>query len=351
MARLASITLSTGDKIALISNLSTMLSAGITILEAVDSILTDARGNQKKVLETLREDLMQGKQVHASFATFPRVFDKVTINLIKASEQAGTLETTLKDLKENILKEVEFMDKIKFAMIYPVLVMVVFAGVLVLILTVVVPKIGTVFKRLRIELPLPTKMLIWLSDLILGHTLWVVGALGVGVVLVWYMFTAKRETLVNFLSSLPGVSGLVKEIDLTRFSRSLYLLLSSGIPITQALELAQDVVIKKQMRRLIASAREMIVAGKRLSEGLAETRGYIPSIMVKLIEVGEKSGSLDRSMQDVGNYLDYKVSNTLKTLTAVLEPIMLVVVGISVGGMMLAIIAPIYGLIGQIGAR
>jgi type II secretory pathway component PulF len=351
MGTKADIRLSTGDKIALISNLSTMLSAGITILEAVDSILTDAKGNMRKVLEALREDLMQGKQVHVSFSAFPKVFDKVTINLIKASEQAGTLETTLKDLKDNILREVEFIDRIKFAMIYPVLVMVVFAGVLLVILTVVVPKIGAVFKRLRIDLPLPTRMLIGLSDLVLQHTVLLLSGLGVCLLIGWWFWMYKRELLINAVAAAPGVSGLVKEIDLTRFSRALYLLLSSGITITAAMELAEEVVIKKRMILLVRKAREMIGSGKRLSEGLANSKGYIPSIMVKLIEVGERSGSLDRSMLDVGTYLDYKVSNTLKTLTAALEPLMLVVVGISVGGMMLAIISPIYGLIGQIGAR
>lgn len=351
MVKTSNITLSTSEKIAVVSNLSTMLSAGITILEAVDSILEDAKGNPRKVLEALREDLVQGKQVNTSFAAFPRVFDKVTVNLIRASEQAGTLETTLRDLKENIVKEVEFTDKIKFAMIYPILVLIVFVGVLLMILVVVIPKIATVFKRLRIDLPLPTRILIFASDFMLGHTIVLLIGLGMLVGVVWYLYTAKREMVVNLLSSIPGVSGLVKEIDLTRFCRSLFLLLSSGLPITQALELAQDVVIKKQMIKLVIRTREMIVAGKRLSEGLREAHGYIPSIMVKLIEVGEKSGSLDKSMQDVGNFLDYKVSNTLKTLVAVLEPVMLVVVGISVGGMMLAIIAPIYGLIGQIGAR
>jgi type II secretory pathway component PulF len=351
MARNDRITLSTNEKIALISNLSTMLSAGITIIEAVDSILSDAKGNQKRVLEVLREDLMQGKQVHASFATFPRVFDKVTISLIKAAEQAGTLETTLKDLKENILKEVEFMDRVKFAMIYPVLVLLVFAAVLLMILIVVIPKIAAVFKRLRVTLPLPTKILITISDVMLKHTWELVGVMLIFAAVVFYLYRAKREKFVEFLASLPGVSGLVKEIDLTRFSRSMYLLLSSGLPITQAMELAQDVVIKRQMVKLIYAAREMIGSGKRLSEGFKNTKGYIPGIMVKLMEVGEKSGSLDKSMQEIGQFLDYKVSNTLKTLTAVLEPILLVLVGVSVGGMMLAIIAPIYGLIGQIGAR
>src|ERR1700693_5598319 len=106
-----------------------MLEAGIPILETVNSVLEDTKGSQKKILETLKADLMQGKHLYYSFAHYPKVFDAVTINLLKASEEAGTLETTLKDLRDHIQKEMEFIDKIKFAMIYPLVILTVFAGV------------------------------------------------------------------------------------------------------------------------------------------------------------------------------------------------------------------------------
>ena len=118
------------DKITLLSNLSTMLTAGISILETVDSLLEDAKGNQKKLLQVLREDLIQGKHMYITFSKFPGVFDKVTVNIIKASEEAGSLDVTLKDIKTHIQKEMEFIDKIRSAMMYPVLIFVVFVLVL-----------------------------------------------------------------------------------------------------------------------------------------------------------------------------------------------------------------------------
>jgi type II secretory pathway component PulF len=145
------------------------------------------------------------------------------------------------------------------------------------------------------------------------------------------------------------VSGLAREVDLTRFTRSLYLLLSAGIPITQALELTENVVVKKDIQRAIIHTKNVVSGGKKFTEGLKDNKRVIPPIMIKIIEAGEKSGSLDQSMMDVSDYLDYQVSNTLKTLTALLEPILLVLVGVLVGGMMLAIIAPIYSMIGQVG--
>ena len=141
------VSISANDKITLISNLTTMLGAGIPILETVDSLLEDAKGNQRKLLQVLRDDLIQGQPINTTFAKFPRIFDKITVNIIKASEEAGTLDVTLKDLKENIKKEMEFNDKIKSALIYPSFIVVVFFAVLLLILVVVVPKISTVFLR------------------------------------------------------------------------------------------------------------------------------------------------------------------------------------------------------------
>ncbi len=335
----------------MLRNLGTLLGSGIPIIESVDSLLEDTKGNQRKVLETLKADIMQGKQMSDSLASFPRVFDKVTINLINASEKAGTLETTLDDIQKHIQEEIEFVDKIKFAMIYPILIMVVFAGVFVMILTVVVPKISTVFSRLKVDLPLPTKILIGLSNLLIHQTLFLVIGTVVVVGAILLIYRTNKQLLLNIVYRLPLISDLVQKIDYARFSRSLHLLLSSGLPITTALELAAEVVLDQRTSKLINKSREMVVSGKRLSDGFKLDKKHVPTLLIKMMEAGERTGTLDKAMQEISLHLNYEVDNSLKTLTAMLEPILLVFVGISVGGMMLAIIAPIYGLIGQVGGR
>jgi type II secretory pathway component PulF len=345
------ISLSPKDKMVLVSNFSTMLSAGISILEAVDSLLEDAKGNQKDVLAALRADLIQGKHVYSSFAQFPKIFDKVTLNILKASEEAGTLDVALKDLKGTIKKQMEFGDSLKSALIYPILISVVFIGVLLMILLVVVPKISTVFLRLRVTLPLPTRVLIFMSETLLQNTIPFLIGFGLVVGLFILLFKTRKQMLLNMFFSLPIINELVKQIDLAQFSRSLYLLLNAGIPITTALEFAEEVVKRPDIRKILYRARDKVIAGTRFSEGLKEAKGVIPYIMIKIIEAGEKTGTLDRSMQDISDYLDYEVTNSLKTVTALIEPVMLVMVGIMVGGMMMAIIAPIYGLIGQVGGH
>ncbi|HLD26356.1 MAG TPA: type II secretion system F family protein [Patescibacteria group bacterium] len=346
-----SITLSNNDKLSFLSNFSTLLSAGIPIIEAVDSLSEDAKGSLKKILISLRANLVQGKHVYSVLEEFPQVFDEIIVNIIRASEEAGTLEIALKDLKNITKKNIEFSDKVKSALIYPSFVITVFFAILLLILTFVMPKIFTVFSRLQIKMPLATRILLFISNALLQHTV------PIGITMIFLLiggiviYKRKKKSVMRFISSLPFIEQLSKEIDLTRFSRSLYLLLSSGVPIASALNLAQHVVMSKKMGNLIGESRTMILSGKKLSEGLKNARGYIPSIMLKIIEAGEKTGTLEGSMNEIADYLDYQVSKTLQSFTVLLEPIMIVVLGLLVGGMMLSIIGPIYGLIGQIGPR
>ncbi len=345
------IRLSQEEKIGLIANMTTMLSAGIPISETVDSLLSEAKGNQKKILLSLREDVTAGKQISDSFSRYPYTFDKVTVSLIKAAEEAGTLEETLRDLQGNIKKEMEFIDGVKSAMFYPIVVMIVFISVLLGMLLFVIPRISTVFSRLNVKLPMATKALIYTSNLLINNWLIVLGILFLLIALLFVLYQTKRELMLQIVLSFPGVSKLIREIDLTRFSRSLHLLLSSGIPITTSLELAQEVILKKEVRDLVDKAREQALAGHPFSHGLQSKRNIIPGIIIKLMEVGEKSGTLEEAMQNVSDNMDYKVSKSVKKMTALLEPLLLVFVGLAVGGMMMAIIAPIYGLIGSVGGR
>jgi type IV pilus assembly protein PilC len=343
--------LSTNEKIGMISNLHTMLAAGIPILEVVESLLEDTKGNQRKIFEALKDDLGQGQNISYTFSRFPRVFDKVTVNIIKAAEEAGTLDITLKDIQNTIKKDAEFNDKIKSAMIYPMFIVGLFFAVLLVILVVVVPKISTVFTQLNVPLPLPTKIMISLSNFITTQTIpLIIGGIFTLVAFIYAFKRYKRE-IVNILIKAPVVSQLALQIDLTRFSKNLALLLNSGLPITSALALVEDSVIRNDIRKAIIHCKEMVIMGKKFSEGLKDNKKIIPNIIIKIVEAGEKTGSLDKSLQDGSEFLDYQVTNSLKTVTALIEPIMLVFVGILVGGMMVSIIAPMYGLISQVSSK
>jgi type II secretory pathway component PulF len=345
------VTLKSTERLNLLSNLSTMITAGIPILESIDSLLEDSKGNTQKILQIMKEDILQGNHLYASFAKFPNVFDKVTVNVLKASEEAGTMDETLKDLYLQIEREMQFKDKIKGALIYPVVIVFVFLGVILMMLVVVIPKISTVFSKLNVKLPLPTKIMIIASNVLLEYTIPIIAGFIVAGVFIFFIYKAQKHRILDMVYSLPAVRTLVKNIDLAHWSRSMYLLLTSGITITNAMELSGETVLRKDIAKALKHANDTVLSGKNLSQGLKDNRKLFSGIVIKIIEAGEKTGTLDKSMADVSKQMDYQVDNSLRNLTALMEPVMLVAVGILVGGMMLSIIAPIYGMIGQVGVR
>jgi len=347
----AKVTLKGTEKLELIGSFATMLGSGISILEMVKSLSEDTKGGQKMILDEMHADLTQGRRIYVTFAKFPRVFDQVSVNVIRASEEAGTLDVALKDLRATLQKDMEFSDKVRSAMMYPLFIGVVFILILILILTFVIPKISTVFLQLQVPLPLPTRIMMFLSDLVVKNTLWFGSGLAAFATISYLILKYKRKQVFEIVYRLPLISTLVMQIDVTNLARNLSVLLMSGLPITQALELVSEVVVRRQMEKMLINSRAMVLAGRPLSEGFRADYGAVPNIVIKLVEAGEKTGTLDRSLQEISEYFDYKVTYTLKTLTSLLEPIMLVLVGAAVGGMMLAIIAPVYGLISQIGTR
>lgn len=342
------VTLSTNDKLNLISNLSTMISAGIPILTAIKSLSEDAHGNIKKILEQINTDLLQGKHLHASFEKFPHIFDAVTINMIKASEETGSLDVALSDLKEQIKRDIQFKRKIRAALTYPAVVMVIFFAVLLMILIVVIPKIATVFSQLKVKQPLPTKVLIYASNFVVHYTIFfLLGAvILIGGIVLLYIYQKKK--FIRAISKLPLISRIVKNIELVRFTRSMYLLLNSGIPLTTALGLTEKVVETKDVVKAISHAKQSVLSGKTMSESFKLHKKVFSNTSIQLVQAGEKTGSLDKSMRDLSEYLDFKVIDDLQLVTTLIEPIVLVMVAILVGGMMLAIIGPIYNMIGQI---
>jgi len=344
-----SLTLQNSEKLGLFGNLSTMVNAGLTIMESINALLSDATGNLKILLVGIQTDITQGRPLHASLIKYPKIFDKVTVTIIKAAEESGTIDIVLKDIKNSVKKDIEFSDKIKSALMYPVIIIIVFFGVLILLLTFVIPKIASVFSQLRVTLPLPTRILIAVSNIIVNYTIpTIIGVMSV-ILLGIFLYKNQKQFLLRMVLNLPYISGIAKQIDLTRFCRSLYLLLNSGIPILPALRLTRQVAVKHEIVQAIESAEEAVLAGSPMTDGLRDQKA-IPSLMVKIIEVGERSGTLDKSMEDLTEYFDYEVTNSLHYFVTLLEPLILVAVGVIVGGMMMAIIAPIYNLIGQVGS-
>lgn len=345
---LNSLTLKSSEKLNFVSNLATMISAGIPILSAINSLSKDANGSMKIVLDTIRDDLLQGKRLHTSFTKFPRVFDTVTVNMMKAAEESGNLDIVLNDLREQIKKDIALNRKLKSVLTYPITVLIVFFAVLFVILVVVIPKISIIFSQLKVHMPLATRILIGASYILLHYTILVIIGLGLIIAGLVLLYKRERKRIITFLSSLPVISSLIKELDLLRFTRSIHLLLTSGITIVTALELTENIVVRPEIRKAIIDAKHTIYGGQLLSHSFKKSDKIFQGTVLELTRAGETTGSLDKTFHHLSEYFDGRVTEKLGLLAVILEPVMLILVAILVGAMMIAVIGPLYSLIGQI---
>lgn len=346
-----SLSISNQEKLNIVDSLATLLASGIPIIEAVESLLEEAKGDSLKILKILEEDLNQGKTIAYSLTRHPKSFDPITVNLIKAAEESGTLETTLKDITESIAKDIDFIGKVRGGLIYPSIILFIMYGYINLALFFVIPKFSEVIDRLKYDVPLPTKILFGVSKFANDNLLLVITAQVLAVLCIVILFKTKKSFIARLFFSLPLISKLVLEIDITRFTRSLSLLLKSGIPIDEAIRLSKDVVGKKEIRDVITDSLKQVESGKTISSGLKKHKGIIPGFMVRITQAGEKSGTLENALQQISNQFETRVTNRLKSVTLLIEPILLITVALMVGALLLAIVAPIYNLIGKFSQR
>ncbi|MBC7581918.1 type II secretion system F family protein [Aeromicrobium sp.] len=339
------------ERLSLFSDLSTMLTAGIPILEAVESLEEDVRGNMKKVLAILHHNLNNGEPLSMGLERMPHAFDPITVNLIRAAEAGGTLEETLHDIVQTTKKELAFSEQLRNTMIYPLFVMGVFMTIVILMLTFVIPRVAKVFETMHVQMPFVTRMMISASKTFNDH--WILIGIAFIALIIFAVGFVKVNSrpIARLLLSLPGLKILGTNIDLTRFTRSFGLLMHAGVPVIEALELSEKVVRKKQLVELVQDMKRNVENGKPLSTGMRGKRGLIPPIMSRSIETAEESGTLEQTMQNLTEYFDDQVAGSVKVVSSLIEPILLVMVGLMVGALMITIIAPIYGLISQINPK
>lgn len=339
------------ERLSLFTDLSTMLTAGIPILEAIEGLESDSKGNLKRVLGVLHEALNNGEPLSRALERLPQAFDPISVNLIRAAEAGGTLEETLHDIVTTTKKELAFSDQLRTTMIYPAFVMVVFLGIVVLMLTFVIPRVAKVFITMHVHMPLITRVMINSSAYFMQH--WILVSLAFIALLVIAVFIVKanKRAIVRSILSLPVLKVLGTNIDFTRFTRSFGLLMHAGVPVMDALELSERVVQKKEIIAVVQHMKSNVESGKPLSDDLRNSKGVVPPIMVRSIETAETSGTLEQTMQNLTEYFDEQVSNSLKIISSLVEPVLLVLVGAMVGTLMITIIAPIYNLISQINPK
>jgi type IV pilus assembly protein PilC len=330
---------------------SVMIDAGLPLVQCLE-ILAGQQENIffKKVLTSTRSQVEGGATLSAALRSSPKVFDGLYVNMVEAGETGGILDTILQRLSGYIEKNVKLQRAVKSALVYPVGVLTVAGGVIILLLWKVVPIFATLFAGLGVDLPLPTKIVIALSNGIGSYfgLLLLVGLVG-GIIglKVWYGTPQGRFVLDTIVLKLPVIGILMRKIAVARFTRTLGTLISSGVPILEGLDITARTAGNAVVERALQAVRKSLEEGKSLTEPLKDSAVF-PGMVTQMIAVGEQTGAMDAMLQKIADFYEEEVDAAVKDLLTALEPVMIVFLGVVVGGVVISMYLPLFSLIGKL---
>src|SRR5215469_1168687 len=330
---------------------SVMIDAGLPLVQCLE-ILAQQQENKsfQKILTGVRSSVEGGATLSSSMKQYEKVFDPLYHNMVEAGETGGILDTILQRLATYIEKNVKLKRAVQSAMIYPAAVMGIAAGVIALLLWKVVPIFITLFAGLGAELPLPTRIVIVLSNFVgsiwgLLVVVFVVG--GAFAMKVWYGTPQGRMAIDAGLLKLPVIGMLLRKIAVARFTRTLGTLISSGVPILEGLDITAKTSGNAVVERAIQKTRKAVEAGRSLVDPLKETEVF-PGMVTQMIAVGEQTGAMDAMLQKIADFYEDEVDAAIKDMLTAIEPIMIVVLGVIVGGVVISMYLPLFSLIGKL---
>jgi len=321
---------------------STMVDAGLPIAQCL-SILSEQ--SDSKALRDARE-VEGGSTLAESFRKYPKVFNDLFTNMLQVGESGGVLDVVLQRLSGYIEKAAKLKSKVKGAMVYPVTIISVAVLVIVFMMIFVIPTFAKMFQGLGADLPLPTKIVMFLSEFTQRYILVMVGV-GAGVIygIKRYYNTDQGSNIIDaFLLKVPVVGMLIRKVAVARFTRTLGTLISSGVPILEGLLITARSAGNRVVERTVMQARTAVTSGRTLSEPLKGSTVF-PPMVVHMISVGENTGALDQMLSKIADFYDDEVDTAVTALTSLLEPIMIVFLGVVVGGLVVAMYLPIFRLV------
>jgi type IV pilus assembly protein PilC len=330
---------------------ATMIDAGLPLVQCLDILAAQADNKAfKKVLDDVKGHVEGGATFSEALKRHPKVFDELYVNLIAAGEVGGILDTILQRLGTYIEKAQKLKAQVKGAMVYPIGVLIVAIIVIVVLLWKVIPVFERMFKEFKSgSLPAPTQFVINLSNGFLNN--WYIffgAAIAVSFAFTTLLKTDKgRDAFDAFILKVPVIGNVLRKVTVARFTRTLGTLLSSGVPILDSLDITAKTAGNRVVKRAILYAREKISEGKDLAGPLAETRVF-PPMVVQMMGVGEQTGAMDTMLQKIADFYDDEVDVAVKALTDMIEPFMMVFLGVIVGGLIIAMYMPIFEMAGNI---
>jgi type IV pilus assembly protein PilC len=340
----------TKDLLIFTRQFSVMIDAGLPLVQGLEIIATQADNREfRRVLTDVKLRVESGSTFADALAVHPKVFDELFVQLVRAGEIGGMLDTILQRLGAYIEKNEKLKRRVKGAMVYPSIVLVVAVGVTVVLLMFVTPTFEKMFKDFGGAMPAPTQFLIDLSHFMTGYWYLLFG-IPVALAVAWkaWVGTARGRTQWDaFVLKVPVFGPLVRKIAVARFTRTLGTMLSSGVPILDALEIVAKSSGNKVIERAILIVRARIAEGKNIAGPLAETKVF-PPMVVQMIGVGEATGAMDQMLGKIADFYDDEVDVAVAALTSMIEPIMMVFLGGVVGGFLIAMYLPIFSIAGNI---
>lgn len=345
--------ISTSEKAAFCRFLSTMLRSGLSLPEGVEIIKQETKNKKmNKVLSDISYQTQKGKSLSSVLSVYPDEFDRIFLTMVKVGEESGTLDKSFDYLAKQLSASHEMSQKIKGSLMYPAVIVLAMIGNGLLMAIFVLPRISSVFLKLELPLPSYTQLLLTAGDFFGKHSLLVIMLTGLGVVFFVGIITLRttRNAIINVLSGFPVIRKVILNIDIARFSRTFSTLLKSGVPIVEALDVSAQSLQGKKLRHAAAHFSDDIAKGQSLSDILIKTRGIFPGIMIQTVRAGERSGTLDQVLEELATFYEQEVEFGLKRMTALIEPVLMLLIGVVVGVMVIMMIAPIYSIIGGLQA-
>lgn len=339
------------DLVIFSRQLATMVEAGMPLVSVLDILVEQVENlSFKTVIKRLKDDIEGGLSLSQAMTRHPHIFSHLFINMVKAGEISGTLDIILNRVAIYFEKMASLQRKLKTAMIYPATIVVIAISVTIFLLIRVVPTFKGIFDMLGAELPLPTRLLIFVSDFVKHYFFYGVGCIFVFLIIVNRIIkTSKGRFLFDkFILKLPIFGKIIKKVSIAEFARTLAILTRSGVPILVCLDIVGKTIGNKVVEKIVEDARGSIRDGKSIAEPLAKN-SIFPPMVVRMISVGEKTGELEKMLSKIADFYDEQVDAAVSGLTSLIEPLIIVFLGVIIGSIVLAIFLPIFKMTQVIG--
>ena len=342
--------ITTKDKIVFTRQFATLIGAGLPLAQALRTVSEQTENKKmRSVVDDILASVESGSSLKDAFSKFPDVFDKVYLALIAAGEMSGTLDESLRRVATQQEKDAAMMSKIRGALTYPVIVLVVIGLVMTFMMVQVVPQVKQLYKDMHQELPFATQILIGISDFMINF--WWLVLVGLGVAGYFFRQYLKTESGIkfaaNFKLNVPLFSPLFRKLYMARFARTGQLLLSTGVAMLDMLNICGDAMNNVIVKKSIDEAGKLVQGGKSLSESL-KGKDYILDMVPQMINIGEQSGKIDEMLGKTAQVYEDELDEQIKAISTLIEPILMVVMALMAGGLIGAILFPIYSLVTKV---